>query len=96
MWADFGRRADLTPFSSKRPTVIPFGDLGYPTNPASAPMAAQAARWDLADADAAPEIALNRSIWKSIKGRHSEMPRPRHTHIIGSLPNDEEAEHHDG
>jgi hypothetical protein len=51
-------------------------------------MAAEAARWDLADADAAPEIALNRSIWKSVKGRRSRMPQPRHTHIIGSMPND--------
>jgi hypothetical protein len=53
-------------------------------------MAASAAKWDLEDADAAPEIALNRSIWKSVKGRHAKMLRPRHVHIIGSRPNDEE------
>ncbi|MEA2222983.1 MAG: hypothetical protein QOH83_1359, partial [Solirubrobacteraceae bacterium] len=89
MWADFGTRADITPYTAKTPTVIPYGDPGYPKNPAWAPMAAQAARWDLKDADAAPEIALNESIWKSIKGRHAKMPRPKHTHIIGSMPNDE-------
>lgn len=52
-------------------------------------MAAQAARWDLKDADAAPEIALNRAIWKSVKGRRSRMPLPRHDLIVGSAPNDE-------
>jgi len=92
MWADFANRADLTPYNAKTPAVIPYGAPGYPTNAASAPMAAQAARWNLEDADAAPEIALNESIWKSVKGRHAVMPRPRHTHIIGSQPNDEEAE----
>lgn len=95
MWADFAQRPDLTPYTAKRPTIVPFGDPGYPTNPASAPMAAAAARWDLDDADAAPEIALNESIWKSVKGRHAKMPRPRHVHIIGSQPNDE-AEREDG
>jgi hypothetical protein len=90
MWADFARHPDVEPYSARTPTVIPFGDRGYPTNGATAPMAATAARWNLADADAAPEIALNESIWKSVKGRDSRMPRPRHTHIIGSQPNDEE------
>jgi hypothetical protein len=73
--------------------VIPYGDPGYPKNPASAPMAAQAARWNLQAADATPEIALNQSIWKSVKGRRSRMPRPRHTHIIGSQPNDAQSAH---
>jgi hypothetical protein len=89
MWADFGGHADLTPYTARTPTVIPYGEPGYPRNPAGAPMAAQAARWDLDDADAAPEIALNESIWKSVKGRRARMPRPRHAHIIGSMPNDE-------
>ncbi|MEA2148346.1 MAG: hypothetical protein QOD69_176 [Solirubrobacteraceae bacterium] len=88
MWADFARHADITPYTARTPTVIPYGSPGYPTNAPTAPMAAEAARWDLADADAAPEIALNRSIWKSVKGRRSRMPQPRHTHIIGSMPND--------
>jgi hypothetical protein len=69
--------------------VIPYGDPGAPINGASAPMAATAARWNFRKEDQAPEIALNRSIWKSIKGRHAKMPAPRHEHIIGSRPNDE-------
>jgi hypothetical protein len=27
-----------------------------------------------------------------VKGRYARMPRPRHEHIIGSTPNDEEEE----
>jgi hypothetical protein len=51
-------------------------------------MAKAAATWDLEDADAAPEIALNQAIWKSVKGRSPRMPRPRHDYIIGSTPTD--------
>jgi YVTN family beta-propeller protein len=94
MWANFDNRPDLTPYDAKTPMVVPFGDPGYPTNPSTAPMAAQAAKWNVRVADATPEIALNESIWKSVRGRRSEMPRPRHEHIIGSQPNDEVA--HDG
>ena len=88
MWADFARQPDLSPYAARTPTVIPFGDPDYPKNATSAPMATEAATWDLDDADAAPEIALDESIWKSVKGRDSRMPTPRHTHIVGSQPND--------
>jgi YVTN family beta-propeller protein len=85
MWNDFTKKPDLTPYTAKSPTVVPYGDPNYPKNGAAAPMAAQAAKWDLADADAAPEDALNQSIWKAVKGAGSKMPAPRHTHIIGSV-----------
>ena len=61
-------------------------------NGQAAPMAAQAAKWDFSTEDATPEIGLNRAIWKSIKGRDSVMPAPKHEKIIGSRPNDEEDE----
>jgi YVTN family beta-propeller protein len=89
MWRLFGRRADPRPYRARQPEVAPFGDPAAPTNPASAPMARESASWDLSREDAAPEIALNRAIWKSVRGRHSRMPRPRHQHIIGVRPNDE-------
>jgi hypothetical protein len=47
MWADFDNRPDLTPYDAKTPMVVPFGDPGYPTNPSTAPMAAQAAKWNV-------------------------------------------------
>ena len=67
-----------------QPTVVPFGDPGAPLNKARAPMARAASGWDLRDADAAPEIALNRAIWQSVKGRGSRMPAPRNARIAGS------------
>jgi hypothetical protein len=70
--------------------VVPFGDPGAPTNPATAAMAKASARWDFKHADATPEIALNRAIWKSVRGRHTRMPKPRHVRIVGSRPNDED------
>jgi hypothetical protein len=90
MWKLFGDRPDLTPYDASRPSVIPFGEAGAPVNGAAAPMAAASATWDFSRQDATPEIALNEAIWKSVKGRGHEMPRPRHEHIIGSRPNDED------
>ena len=91
MWGAFVNHPNLEPYTAIQPAVVPFGAPGAPINGANAPMAAQAATWDLEEADATPEVALNQSIWKSVKGRHSRMPAPRHDHIIGSAPNDEEA-----
>jgi YVTN family beta-propeller protein len=90
MWGGFRAKPNLTPYAAKQPTVIPFGDPGAPTNPATAAMAKASARWDFKHADATPEIALNRAIWKSVKGRHARMPKPRHVRIVGSRPNDED------
>jgi hypothetical protein len=92
MWGAFGKRPNDRPYTMIQPTVIPFGDPGAPVNPANAPMAAESATWNFAKEDDTPEIALNEAIWKSIKGRHSTMPRPRHSYIVGSVPNDEEEE----
>jgi YVTN family beta-propeller protein len=89
MWGLFARRPRLRAYRALRPTVTPFGAPGAPVNRTTAPMTRAAATWDLEDADAAPEVALNESIWKSVKGRASEMPRPRHDYIIGSTPTDE-------
>jgi hypothetical protein len=89
MWGGFRAKPDLTPYTARQPTVVPFGDPGAPTNPATAALAKASAHWDFKHADAAPEIALNRAIWKSVKGNRSRMPKPRHTRIVGSRPNDE-------
>jgi hypothetical protein len=88
MWKAFGSAPRLKPYDAIQPSIVPFGDPGFPVNGASAPMAAAAATWNLKDADAAPEIALNQSIWKSVRGRHSRMPKPRHRRIIGSQRDD--------
>jgi hypothetical protein len=82
--------ADFSPYETRTPEdVIAFGEPGYPVNGPAAPLAAESATWDFSREDATPELALNRAIWKSVKGRESRMPRPKHQHIIGSVPNDE-------
>jgi YVTN family beta-propeller protein len=86
MWAAFRGRADLRPYTALTPSVTPFGDPGAPTNAADAPLAKQAAQWDLSRADAAPDLALNESIWRSVKGPGARMPPPRHALIVGSPP----------
>jgi DNA-binding beta-propeller fold protein YncE len=94
MWGSFTDRPNYAAYDAKAPSVTPYGDPGAPTNTASAPMAAAAARWNFGREDQAPEIALNRAIWKSVRGRRSAMPSPRHVRIVGSRPNDEGAGPH--
>ena len=86
MWDGFTTRPDRRPYDARTPAVTPYDEPGYATNPASAPLAAQSARWNFKREDATPEVALNTAIWKSIRGRHSRMPAPRHERIIGSVP----------
>jgi len=90
MWGSFTGRPDFASYDVKQPTVTPFGEPGAPTNTPAAPMAAAAARWKFDREDQAPEVALNQSIWKSIRGAGASMPNPRHERIIGSRPNDED------
>jgi phospholipase C len=89
MWASFTAHPRYRPYNAIQPAVTPFGDPGSPVNAAGAAMAKASTSWDFAKEDRAPEIALNRAIWKSIKGPQARMPAPRHTRIIGSKPNDE-------
>jgi YVTN family beta-propeller protein len=71
MAAAFADTADTTPFVH-RETTIPF----YEMNPEGAPLQAAADAWDLSKEDAAPELALNEAIWKSVRGADAEMPMP--------------------
>ena len=67
----FADAADGTPFTHLE-TKIPF----YEMNPVGAPMQAQANAWDFTREDAAPDLALNEAIWKSVRGADAEMPAP--------------------
>lgn len=90
MWSRFGARRDSEPYEAITPAVVPFGDPEAPRNAGTTPMARESASWNFDKEDDTPEIALNEAIWKSVRGRHSSMPAPRHEHIIGSRPNDED------
>jgi len=62
---------DFRPFTH-RPAQVSF----FETNPAGAPMQAEIEKWDFSREDAAPDIAFNEAIWKSVKGEASVMPPP--------------------
>ena len=91
MWKGFSRKPNLRPYEARMPAVIPFGAEGAPINAANAPLAGASSRWNFAVEDATPEIPLNEAIWKSVHGRRSAMPAPRHDYIIGSQPADADA-----
>jgi YVTN family beta-propeller protein len=88
MWKGFARKPDLRPYDAIMPTVIPYGDKGAPLNTPNTPLATVSSRWNFGVEDATPEIGLNQAIWKSVRGRRSQMPAPRHDYIIGSQPAD--------
>jgi DNA-binding beta-propeller fold protein YncE len=66
---DFEKQPSLDPYTATKPAV-PLDEK----NPPNAPGAEESSRWDFTRPDAAPEMELNRVIWKSVKGRHSEPP----------------------
>ena len=84
MWSAFTSKPNFAPYDAVQPAVTPFGGGTFAVNSASAPMARSAAGWNLNEADAAPDVPLNQSIWKSLRGPDSQMPAPRHDAIAGS------------
>ena len=88
MWHGFSAKPVADPYDALMPSVVPFGEFEAPRNASTAPFARASETWNLSVEDATPEIGLNEAIWKSIKGRKSEMPEPRHQRIIGQRPVD--------
>jgi Phosphoesterase family len=68
---DFQKRPVLDSFTSLNPKV----NLDEVNSP-DAPGAQESESWDFSHPDQAPEQALNRVIWESVKGRNSTMPSP--------------------
>jgi YVTN family beta-propeller protein len=81
MVESFTNKPDLTPYTAIAPT-----QSLTETNGANAVMAAASARMSFGNADQAPENQLNEAIWKSVKGPHSIMPKPRHE--LGAIDSD--------
>jgi YVTN family beta-propeller protein len=71
MWNSFTETADLKPFTAL-PVPVPLDEK----NPATSPGSQRSAAFDFTREDSAPDLELNEIIWKSIKGRDSEMPAP--------------------
>lgn len=89
MWRSFSNRPIMPRYEARVPEVVPFGNPAAPVNAPDAPMARESSAMDFSRGDDQPEVLLNEAIWKSVRGRDSRMPRPRHDRIIGSTPNDE-------
>jgi YVTN family beta-propeller protein len=68
---DFQQQPQLNVYDSRQPK-IPLEELNAP----DAPGAAESSHWDFTRPDQAPEQALNRVIWQSVKGANSEPPAP--------------------
>ena len=79
----FADTADVTPFVH-RETRIPF----YEMNPDGAPMQAQSNAWDFSREDAAPDVALNEAVWKSVRGPDAEMPAPVNAAFVRAKADD--------
>jgi YVTN family beta-propeller protein len=87
MVACFTDRADLAPYTELRP-LYPLDEL----NGQTAYGAKESLAMDFSREDATPEIRLNEIIWKSIRGAHSEMPRPVHHRSAARGEEEEEGE----
>jgi hypothetical protein len=75
LWNAFSRRPDSTSFTH-RPSVWPLGELNPRAFRSTIPDA------DLAEADAADEVVLNREIWESVRP-HERVPAARRAILPG-------------
>ena len=89
MWPSFTNKPNLRPYRAITPTVVPFGEPGFPTNTAASPLAAESEHMNFSKPDAAPEELLSEATWKSVRGAGSEMPEPVHTLLDPPQPGSE-------
>jgi hypothetical protein len=85
LYACFTLTPDLTPYQFL-PNRVPLNELNQEVNALSR----LSDSFDLSREDAAPDIAFNEVIWKTVKGIHSEMPPPRRSAFVRLLET-----HHD-
>jgi hypothetical protein len=77
MFRCFQRRSVLTAYNPVSPKV----DL-MAVNPSKAPGARQSSLMDFDEYDRAPEDALNRILWRAVKGPAAPYPVPRHRALL--------------
>ncbi|MEU9214136.1 bifunctional YncE family protein/alkaline phosphatase family protein, partial [Streptomyces sp. NPDC048415] len=73
--------------------VKPSTDLAA-VNTVNSPMAKVSGKQDLTKEDQIDERTFNEAIWKSVRGKASVMPEPRHD-LYGSVPKDQAADQDD-
>ncbi len=74
----FGKSADLTPYTAR----LPDKSLLAQKNTRRAYGAERSRRMDFAQADDAPEQALNEILWRSLKGPHAPLPTIRRGMLV--------------
>ena len=74
MWRAFSRRPDLQAYSAIQPTVIPFGDPGYPVNTADTALARACAKMDFSRPDNVNDDIMREAIEASFG---KDIPSPQ-------------------
>jgi YVTN family beta-propeller protein len=77
MFACFQKRATMTQYRPLTPRV----DL-FATNPVTAPGAKESSRMNWSEYDLIPEDALNRILWRAVKGPNVPYPAPIHRAVF--------------
>jgi len=85
MYNAFQATPVLTPYT-QRPARVPIDER----NGADAPGALASLRMNFTEADLTPELELNEIIWKSVRGRDSQMPPPVRTAFVRAIKEGEE------
>src|SRR5215210_5667464 len=87
MYRAFQAKPDLTPFTL-RPARVPLDEMNGP----KAPGAAASLAMNLEEADLAPDLELNKILWKSVRGADSAMPPPVHSAFVKPVLEDDDEE----
>jgi hypothetical protein len=90
MYAAFQPTPVLKPFTGVAPR-IPLDERNTPASPG----AAESARMDFREPDMAPEQALSRVIWQSVRGAGSVMPSPVRAGFIRPIEEDGQSRQRD-
>ena len=73
----FAATPDTSVYIAKSPRV----DIDA-VNPGNTPSAALSEKWNFKKEDSAPDLDLNKVVWKSVKGENSVMPAPRRSAFV--------------
>ncbi|MEW6207657.1 MAG: alkaline phosphatase family protein, partial [Acidobacteriota bacterium] len=87
MFNSFTARADMNGYKAREARI----DITE-KNPDNAPGAARSMEMDFSKEDAAPDIELNEIIWKSVRGKDSQMPAPVRSAFVRVIDDDDEEE----
>ncbi len=85
MWKAFSSTPNMTPWTTIQPTVVPFGDSGYPVNTANTALARACAKMNFKQADAVDDDVMRAAIWQSFHLGKTSSPATQHLHRLGLM-----------